>query len=235
MSQEVAERLAGVRARIAAAAARVGRDPAEITLVGVSKRQPAERIAEGARAGISHMGENYVQEAQTKLPEVHGRLEPDQIPRWHFIGQLQRNKARHVARLFDVVETVDRVSLGEELDRRAEQAARRLEILLQVNVSDETQKGGVAPSDLPALLEASRAWTQLDLRGLMTVPAASDDPEHTRQAFAHLRELRDTHRAAPGGDALQALSMGMSADFEVAIEEGATLIRVGTALFGPRE
>jgi pyridoxal phosphate enzyme (YggS family) len=235
MSQQIAARLAGVQARIEAAAGRVGRDPAEITLVGVSKRQPAERVAEGARAGIRHMGENYVQEAQTKLPEVHGRLEPDQIPRWHFIGQLQRNKARHVVRLFDVVETVDRVSLGEELDRRADGAARRLEILLQVNVSEETQKGGVAPAELPALLEASRTWTHLDVRGLMTVPAASDDPQHTRGAFAQLRELRDAHRAAPGGEALQALSMGMSGDFEVAIEEGATIIRVGTALFGARE
>ncbi len=212
MSDAIRERLTGVQLRIQAAASRAGRDPASITLVGVSKRKPASQVADGARVGITHMGENYVQEAQSKLPEVHGLLEPDQIPRWHFIGQLQRNKARHVARLFDVVETVDRVSLGEE-----------------------AQKGGVAPSELSALLEASRSWRHLHTRGLMTVPAASEDPEQTRGAFSRLRELRDTHREAPGGKALEALSMGMSGDFEVAIEEGATIIRVGTALFGARD
>ncbi len=235
MSDAIRERLTGVQLRIQAAASRAGRDPASITLVGVSKRKPASQVADGARAGITHMGENYVQEAQSKLPEVHGLLEPDQIPRWHFIGQLQRNKARHVARLFDVVETVDRVSLGEELDRRAEQCGRQLEILLQVNLGEEAQKGGVAPSELRALLEASRSWRHLHTRGLMTVPAASEDPEQTRGAFSRLRELRDTHREAPGGEALEALSMGMSGDFEVAIEEGATIIRVGTALFGARD
>jgi pyridoxal phosphate enzyme (YggS family) len=235
MSDTIETRLAAVEARIVAAATRAERDRSEITLVGVSKRKASSLVADGARAGIRHMGENYVQEAQAKLPEIHGLLEPDQIPRWHFIGQLQRNKARFVARLFDVIETVDRPALGEELDRRAAQAGRRLEILLQVNLSGEEQKGGVDPGELAALLEASRRWERLDATGLMTVPAASEDPEATRSSFARLRELRDEHLEAPGGSTLRELSMGMSGDFEVAIEEGATMIRVGSALFGARD
>ena len=238
MSQDgdaLAGRVEAVRARIEAAAHRAGRDPSDVTLVGVSKRKPAGLVALGAQAGLAHMGENYVQEAQTKLPEVHGLLLPEQIPCWHFIGQLQSNKARHVVRLFDVVETVDRASLGAELDRRAEQSGRRLEILLQVNLSEEPQKGGVAPDALPDLLDASRSWSHLDVTGLMTVPAASANPEATRPTFAALRQLRDAHRSAPGGEGLEALSMGMSGDFEIAIEEGATIVRVGTAVFGARD
>ena len=226
-------RLDAVRARVEAAALRAGRDPSAVTVVGVSKRKPAKAVEALIRAGIHHLGENYVQESQGKIPEVHGRLEPNLLPRWHFIGQLQRNKARHVARLFDMVETVDRPALGTELDRRAGQAGRRLSILLQVNVCDEPQKGGVAPAELPALLEVSKAWTHLELRGLMAIPAATPDPEGSRAAFARLRKLRDRHaRDFPG---LTELSMGMSADFEVAIEEGATMVRIGTALFGPRD
>ena len=230
---DAAARFGAIRSRIEAAAARARRDPAEVTLVGVSKRKPARAVEALVRAGIRHLGENYVQESQSKIPEVHGRLQPDLLPRWHFIGQLQRNKARHVARLFDVVETIDRPALGDELDRRAGQVGRRLAILLQVDVCDEPQKGGAAPADLPALLEASKAWQHLELRGFMTIPAATPEPEGTRAAFARLRELRENHC----GDfpALTELSMGMSADFEVAIEEGATIIRVGTALFGPRD
>jgi pyridoxal phosphate enzyme (YggS family) len=232
MSADFATRLAAVRSRIEAAARRAGRDAREITLVGVSKRMPAERIAEAARAGLTCIGENYVQEAREKRAAL---ADCPQALRWHLIGNLQRNKARDAVALFDVIETVDRAALAEELDRRTAAAGRTLEILLQVNVSGEPQKAGARPQDVAALLAACAALPHLRVTGLMTVPEAADDAEATRPAFARLRALRDALRAAPGGQNLRDLSMGMSADFEVAIEEGATLVRVGTALFGPRE
>lgn len=232
MSADFATRLAAVRSRIEAAALRAGRDAREITLVGVSKRMPAERIAEAARAGLACIGENYVQEAREKRAAL---ADCPQALRWHLIGNLQRNKARDAVALFDVIETVDRAALAEELDRRAAAAGRTLEILLQVNVSGEPQKAGARPQDVAVLLAACAALPHLRVTGLMTVPEAADDAEATRPAFARLRALRDALRTAPGGQTLRDLSMGMSADFEVAIEEGATLVRVGTALFGPRE
>jgi pyridoxal phosphate enzyme (YggS family) len=182
------------------------------------------------------VGENYAQEAREKRPEIQATLEgtPAKLPRWHFIGKLQRNKARLVVPLFDVVQTLDRPALGAELERQAARAGRRLEVHLQVNLSAEAAKGGVAPQALPQLLAASAAWPHIDVRGLMAIPEARPDPEQVRPAFARLRELRDGLRQAQGGAKLWALSMGMSADFEVAIEEGATHVRVGTALFGPR-
>lgn len=232
----VAERLAAVRQRIAAAALRASRPAQEITLVGVAKRQSAARVVAGVRAGLTHVAESYAQEAREKIPQVLRALEQAGLasPRWHFVGRLQRNKARLVAPLFDVVETLDRASLGDELDRRVRAADRRLAVLLQVNVSSEAQKGGVAPEALPELLAASAAWPSLDVVGLMALPEAQSAPERARPAFAKLRELRDTLRTRPGGERLRELSMGMSADFEVAVEEGATLVRVGTAIFGPR-
>ena len=233
---DVAGRLETVRERIALAAARSGRRPEDVTLVGVSKRKSAHEVAAAVRAGLSHIGENYVQEAVAKIPEVQSKLGADaRVPRWHFIGQLQRNKAGHVAPLFDLVETVDRASLGTALERRAAAAGRILEILLQVNLSGEESKGGVPPEALGELLAASRAWSHLRVTGLMTIPEASADPEQLRPAFARLRELRDALRSSEGGAGLRELSMGMSGDFGVAIEEGATIIRVGTAIFGPRE
>jgi hypothetical protein len=225
-------RLAALRERIAAAARRAGRDPGEITLVGVSKRVPAERVATAVAAGLRDVGESFVQEARAKIPDVAARVaEP---PRWHLVGRLQRNKARDAAALFDWVHGVDREDLARELDRRAGQAGRKLAVLLQVNLSGEAQKGGAAPEAVPGLLAACGALAALEVRGLMTVPAAAEDPEAARPAFARLRALRDALRAAPGGDGLVHLSMGMSHDFEVAVEEGATMVRVGTALFGTR-
>jgi pyridoxal phosphate enzyme (YggS family) len=234
---EVAARLASLRERIEAAAARAGRRPDAVTLVGASKRQPPEKIAAAARAGLGHLGESYVQEAAAKLPRVRAALEP--LPSkpliLHLIGRLQRNKAGAAVELFDVIETLDRPTLGDALERRAAAAGRRLDVLLQVDVSGEPQKGGVSPDALPALLACARRWPHLRVRGLMAIPAAQDAPERMRPAFARLRELRDGLRATPEGAGLEELSMGMSADFEVAIEEGATIVRVGTALFGPRE
>ncbi len=235
VGSEVVDRLAAVRARVSAAAVGAGRSENDICLVGVSKRQSAEKVLAALRAGLRDLGENYVQEAAAKIPAVVERLGADEPhPRWHFIGQLQRNKARDVVRLFDCVSCIDREKLGAELGRRAEIEQRELDVLLQVNLSGEAQKGGVAPSEARELLAASRSWPRLRVTGLMTIPAPEADPEANRPAFSRLHELRDTLRNEPGGEHLRELSMGMSGDFEIAIEEGATIIRVGTAIFGPR-
>jgi pyridoxal phosphate enzyme (YggS family) len=236
VSEGAAARLAGLRARIARAAARAGRAADVVTLVGVAKRHAARDVADAVRAGLEVVGENYLQEAQAKIPEVAALLaaEGRRPPRWHFVGRVQRNKARQVASLFEVVETVDSVALGAELDRRATAQGRRVAVLFQVNLCDEPQKGGVAPDALPALVDASGAWESLDPIGLMTLPPPTDDPEAARPAFAGLRELLEKAPSLPRGGRLRELSMGMSADFEVAIEEGATIVRIGTALFGAR-
>ncbi len=233
-SAALPERVAEVRAQIAQAADRAGRQPSEITLVGVSKRHPAEAAAAAVLAGLVHLGENFAQELRDKAPAVTAVLDGTgcPAPKWHFIGQLQRNKARLVVPACHCVETVDRPALAQELDRRAQALGKTLDILLQVNVSDEPQKGGVAPEGLAALLDATAAFGSLRVRGLMAIPSATSRAEAGRPAFARLRELRDAHG---GAVLLPELSMGMSSDFEVAIEEGATIIRVGTALFGPRE
>ncbi len=234
--EEARARLEKVRQRIATAARAAGRDPADVTLVGVSKRQPVPRIAAAVAAGLTHLGESFAQEARDKRAALREALAELGVaePRWHFVGQLQRNKARLVAPDFDVVESVDRASLGLELDRRAKAAGRMLEALVQVNLSGEAQKGGVDPDGLPGLLRALAPLTHLEVTGLMTVPAASEDPEHARPSFAALRALRDRLSSTPEGGTLRHLSMGMSGDFEVAIGEGATIVRIGTALFGPR-
>jgi pyridoxal phosphate enzyme (YggS family) len=232
-----AERLRTVRARIAAAARRAGRDPAEITLIGVTKGVDASRVAEVVRSGLSDLGENYVQEAQEKISAVHKILaapERSQAVRWHGIGRLQRNKARDAVALFEVIHSVDRIELARELDRRAGHAGRRLEVFLQVNLSAEAQKGGVLPRAVGSLAQECTKLLHLAPIGLMVVPAESPDPEAARPVFSALRELARGLRDGPGGEGYRALSMGMSQDFEVAIEEGATHIRVGTALFGPR-
>jgi pyridoxal phosphate enzyme (YggS family) len=232
----IADSLAGVRARMDAAAQRAGRRPDEVVLVGVAKRKAAEHVAAAVRAGLRDIGENYVQEAAEKIPKVNAILETGghKSPRWHFIGRLQRNKAGTVARAFDRVETVDRSALGTALNERAADRSDPLEVLIQVNLSGESPKGGVAPEAALELLAASRAWPRLRLIGLMAVPAATDDPERSRPAFERLRLLRAALQRAPGGEDLRELSMGMSQDFEVAIEEGATIVRVGTAIFGAR-
>jgi len=235
-AQDIERRLASVRNRMAAAARRAGRRPEEIHLIGVAKRKRPELITAAVRAGLRDLAENYVQEAAGVIPVVNAALRDEGLapPRWHFIGQLQRNKARDVVHLFDVIASVDRESLGAELERRALQEDRRVDALIQVNVSGEPQKGGIDPDGLPKLLEASTRWSRLRIVGLMAVPAATEDPEDSRPAFARLRELRDAVRSGPGGEQLAELSMGMTGDFEIAIEEGATIVRVGTAIFGSR-
>jgi pyridoxal phosphate enzyme (YggS family) len=233
---ELAERLAAVQGRIARAAARAGRRAEEITLVGASKKQSAEAVAALVAAGLRDCGESFVQEAREKIPRVAARLGPGAAaPRWHLIGRLQRNKAKLAAGLFDVVEVVDRLELARALDAHAAAAGRTLEVLLQVNVSGEAQKGGAPPETLAGLAGAVAALPHLRLTGLMAIPEATERPEAARPAFARLRELRDGLCGREAGLILPQLSMGMSADFEVAIEEGATIVRVGTALFGARE
>lgn len=233
--REVGERLAGLRERIAAAARRVGREPDAVRIVGVCKRQPLERVLAAARSGVEILAENYIQEARSVIPAVAAALEGERpAPPWRLVGRLQRNKAGAAVQLFHAVDTVDREGLALTLDRRAREAGHRLDVCLQVNVSGEPQKAGVTPERLPELLALCAAAEGLRVVGLMTLPAAAADPEAVRPAFARLRELRDTLAGAPGGEALQELSMGMSGDFEVAVEEGATMVRLGTALFGER-
>lgn len=234
----VAERLLSLRARITSAACRVGRDPGKLTLIGVTKRVDAARVAEAVSLGLRDLGENYVQEARQKIHAVREILAPGKTPqalRWHGIGQLQRNKVREAVALFDVIHSVDRIALARELDQRAGQVGRRIEVFLQVNLSGETQKGGVPPSLLGELAAECAKLPHLVPLGLMALPAESRDPEAARPVFAALRELARGLCDPLGSDRFVALSMGMSHDFEVAIEEGATHIRVGTALFGPRE
>ncbi len=224
---QVAENLAIVRERIAVACRRAGRDPAEVKLVAVTKTHPAETIAQAVAAGADRLGENYIQEAAQKVAQVGG------APQWHFIGHLQSNKAKQAVELFDVIETVDRLKLGRELDKRCQAAGRDgLDVLVQVNVSGEESKSGSSPDEAPKLIDDLAALPRLRVRGLMTMPPWFDDPEDARPYFIRLRELRD--RLAAGRPGLDELSMGMSGDFEVAIAEGATIVRVGTAIFGGR-
>jgi pyridoxal phosphate enzyme (YggS family) len=228
----IAANLAALRARIAAAALRAGRSAEELTLIGVAKQHAAAAVVEAVAAGLRDVGENFAQEARDKIPAVRAALAARGLPepRWHFLGQLQRNKARVVVPLFACVQTVDRIELAEELSRRAQAAGRTLEVLLQVDVDAEPQKGGAEPRALGALLEATRALPALAPRGLMAIPAPRAD---MRPAFARVRALRDD-LARTSGAALPVLSMGMSDDFEAAILEGATCVRIGTALFGQR-
>jgi pyridoxal phosphate enzyme (YggS family) len=223
-------RLQAVRDRIAAACARSGRDPSEVTLVGVSKTHPPETVREAFAAGLRDFGENRVQEAEGKV-EALADLRAAGL-RWHLIGHLQANKARKAAALFDVVHSVDDAGLGARLERAAAEQGRVLPVLVQVDLAGEATKFGLEESSLTATLESLRALPSLRGEGLMVLPPYFEDPEATRPFFGRLRALRD--QGVARGLCGSQLSMGMSHDFEVAIEEGATLVRVGTALFGAR-
>jgi pyridoxal phosphate enzyme (YggS family) len=223
----LARRLADVRGRIEAAERRSGRSPGGVTLIGVVKTQAPKTIAVAVEMGLRELGENRVQEA-----EQHQRVVPRDAARWHMIGHLQRNKAARALQLFDQVHGIDDAALGHAVARHAAAAGRVVPVLVEVNVSGEGSKFGVAPDGLPALLEELAAVESLDLRGLMTV-GAPVAPDEARAGFAMLRALREDGERRLGRK-LPELSMGMSGDFEVAIEEGATLVRVGTAIFGER-
>ena len=210
-----------VEAAIERACRRCGRDPREVLLIAVSKTVDLERIRLAVEAGVPALGENRVREAKEKVATL-GHPVP-----WHLIGSLQTNKAKEAARIFDCIQSVDRLELAHELDRRAQAAGRVVDGLLQVNLGEEPQKGGLPPAEVKAVLDQVAALQGLRIRGLMAIPPLVPDAEAARPYFRRLRELRD----AVG---LEHLSMGMSGDFEVAIEEGATMVRVGTAIFGPR-
>jgi pyridoxal phosphate enzyme (YggS family) len=229
---EIAPRVAALQARVEAAARRAGRDPREVTLIGVAKKHGAQAVAEAVAAGVREIGENFAQEARDKIPRVHDLLAARGIapPRWHFLGQLQRNKARLVVPVFDCVQTVDRLDLAQELSRRAQAAGKTLDVTLQVNIDAEPQKGGCEPAELGALHTAVCSLPALSVRGLMAIPEPVAD---MRPAFARLRALREELSRTSGAE-LSMLSMGMSDDFESAVAEGATHVRIGTALFGSR-
>jgi hypothetical protein len=224
---ELADGLQAVRERITRACQRVGRDPSEVTLVAVTKSRPPEVVRAAAALGLGLFGENKVQEAKAKIPLCPGRL------RWHLIGHLQTNKARDAVHCFELIQSVDSLRLAEEINRCAEKAAKTMPVLLEVNVAGEATKFGYRPESLLAELERLNGLKRLEIHGLMTMAPWTPEPEKVRPVFRQLRQLKqecETRLGAP----LAHLSMGMSSDFEVAIEEGATLVRIGTALFGER-
>jgi len=210
-----------VRERIARAAERAGRRPDDVLLVGVSKTVDVERIRRAIDAGLGILGENRVQEARGKIAALGRPVE------WHLIGHLQTNKTKDALELFDLIHSLDRVELARELDRRAQARGRAVEALVQVNVAAEATKGGWPPDALEAALEALAGLAHVKVRGLMAMPPEAARADDSRPWFRRLRALAERH-------GLRELSMGMSGDFEVAVEEGATMVRVGTAIFGPR-
>lgn len=234
--RDAAERLARVREQIEAACRRANRDPAEVTLVGACKRQPLGRIAAAVAAGLSELGENYVQEASTVRPALEALILAHgfEAPRWRMIGHLQRNKVGQAVGVFDAVDTVDRARLASALAKRvaAQSPDARLDVCLQIDFGDETTKSGAAAEGAEELFAACAAHPELRVVGLMTMPPP--DRTRARSAFQRLRALRDTLSRHSNNGPLTVLSMGMSGDFEIAIEEGATHVRVGTALFGER-
>ncbi|WP_226686058.1 YggS family pyridoxal phosphate-dependent enzyme [Stutzerimonas stutzeri] len=223
----IEKNIAKVAARIREAAQAVGRDPASVGLLAVSKTQPAAAIREAAEAGVRDFGENYLQEALDKQAEL------SELPLvWHFIGPIQSNKTKSIAEHFDWVHSVDRLKIAQRLSDQRPAELSPLNICLQVNVSGEASKSGCAPEELLQLAQAVAAMPRLCLRGLMCIPAPSEDPAEQRAAFARLRALRDEDELPL---TLDTLSMGMSQDLEAAIAEGATWVRIGTALFGARD
>jgi pyridoxal phosphate enzyme (YggS family) len=228
-------RLESINRRIAAACERAGRQTSEITLIAVSKTVPAARVREAIEAGVHTLGESRVQEAAAKISELQP-LSAERKVRWHLIGHLQSNKARRAVELFDAIHSVDDLKLAERLDRFAAELGKRLPIFIEVNIGGEESKSGVAPEAVLPLCEQVSKLPNLELKGLMAVPPFSDNPENARPFFRRLRQLRDeARRTGAGGERFNDLSMGMSDDFEVAIEEGATFVRIGSALFGARQ
>lgn len=224
---DLAANLSSIRDRISIACERAGRDPATVLLLAVTKTHPPEVVAEAARLGLTLFGENKVQEAKAKIPLCPGRL------RWHMIGHLQSNKCRDAVELFEMIESVDSLRLAEEINNRAEQASKTMPILLEVNAVGEASKFGYRPEQLLSDLPKLNALSRLEIHGLMTVPPYSPVPERVRPVFRQLRELKQKCEETLGAPLLH-LSMGMSGDFEVAVEEGATIVRIGSALFGER-
>jgi len=216
-----------VMERIEKAARRAGRDPKEIKLVAVSKTVEAARVKEAIEAGVSILGENYVQEAQKKIEEIGKPVA------WHFVGHLQSNKAKYAVRLFDMIHSIDSLTLAQELNRRAEQEGQVVKVMIEVNISGEATKFGTDEEKVLSIIKGILSLNHLSLEGLMTMPPYFDSPEMSRPYYIKLRDLKE--KMAKEGISLKELSMGMSNDFEIAIEEGATYVRVGTAIFGARK
>ncbi len=225
----VSDNLKRVRDKIAHAASKAGRNPENIQLVAVSKAVEAKRIQGAIEAGATLFGENYIQEAREKINELGHEV------RWDFIGHLQRNKVNHAVDLFEMIHSVDRLSLAREINSVAAKKKKKTRILVQVNISGEEAKSGINPGGITSLVSEIASMSNLSLEGLMTMPPYFDDPERARPYFTALRELRNKIIAENSGEIrLKELSMGMSGDFEVAIEEGSTAVRIGTAIFGKR-
>ncbi|MBI3013786.1 MAG: YggS family pyridoxal phosphate-dependent enzyme [Candidatus Tectomicrobia bacterium] len=229
VDQSLQESLARVRERIERAARTSGRRPEKIKLVAVTKTFPVEVIREAVELGVTCFGENRVQEAREKIPAIGRGVE------WHLIGTLQRNKVKYIFDLFDMVQSLDSFALGQEIEDRGRARGRVMPVLVEVNVSGEASKSGVRPEELPELLRRLSDFRHLAVKGLMAIPPLTPNPEEARPYFRELRRLRD-QVASEGirGIELEELSMGMSADFEVAIAEGASMVRIGTAIFGAR-
>jgi pyridoxal phosphate enzyme (YggS family) len=221
------ETLDSVQQRIDAACARVGRDPNSVTLLAVSKGKPPEMIRAAADAGLTLFGESKVQEAKAKIPLCPGKL------RWQMIGHLQSNKCRDAVHFFEMIQSVDSLSLAQEINKCANNAAKTMPILLEVNIAGESSKFGYRPEQLLSELEQINALPKIEIHGLMTIAPWTKEPEKVRPIFQRLRELKTKCEQILGAP-LPQLSMGMSGDFEIAIEEGSTLVRIGTALFGAR-
>ena len=223
----IAENLERVREQIAHAAAKVRRAPNEVELVAITKTHAAEKVREAIQAGQRLFGESRVQEARAKIPELPSAI------RWHFVGHLQKNKIRHALPLFEMIHSVDSLALAQEMNRIAEEEGMRSRVLLEINLAGEGSKFGFAPDKLREQMEALLAFPRLSVLGLMTIPPLGEEPEASRKYFVQLRELRDRLQTEFRVDLAQ-LSMGMTQDYAVAVEEGATLVRVGTAIFGER-
>lgn len=227
-------RISDIKARITRAAALCNRTPESVRIVAVTKTVPAERIREAIESGISIIGENYMKDARDKYP-----LLASHPVSWHFIGHLQTNKAKYAVKMFDLIHSVDSVRLAEEIDIQAKKINKAQNILIQINIGKEDTKSGINEEDLPGLVNEISRFKNIFVKGLMIIPPFFDDPERVRPYFSALRNLRDKIRSSTdfsraGNIAMDELSMGMSGDFETAIEEGASLIRIGTAIFGER-
>ncbi len=226
----LSENIDSVKKRIHAAACRAGREPSTVKLLVATKTVPVDRIREAISYGLNLFGENYIQEARAKIEEIGHEVS------WHFIGRLQTNKARYAVRLFDLIHSLDNEGLAVELNRRAAAISRVMPVLIETNLSGEASKAGLAPGAVSPFMEKIAVLPNLSMRGLMTMPPFFEDAEKARPYFRRLKDLREEikSRKIPNVQ-LEELSMGMTADFEVAIEEGATIVRIGSALFGPRE
>lgn len=226
---DICRNIEGIKSRVKKACERVGRDPDEITLVAVSKTKPVEAIKEALSCGQLHFGENRVQELTDKMEQLGSEIQ------WHMIGTLQTNKIKYMVDRVDWIQSVPKKKALKEIEKRASRIERKIKVLIQVNISNEEQKSGCEPENLKLLLEYAKDLKWVSIQGLMGIASLEEDPEKVRPQFRKLRELRDAHKTMESENIkMQHLSMGMSHDFEVAIEEGATIIRVGSAIFGPR-